>query len=478
MKKITAFLIAATLLSGILPATILRATPVPDAGGPYVADEGAEVIFDAGASMETEGGSLEFRWDFDNDGLNDTAWSSSPTASHTWYDDWTGVVKVEVSNGTVTDTATNSVTINNVAPSVEAGPDQMVNEGNLISFSGSFLDPGTLDTHNIIWDFGDGNGDTGTLTPTHIYGDGGVYTVTLTVTDDDGGLGTDTLTVTVSDLAPTADFTWTPEPQNEGSPVIFTDASTSSPDMITEWSWGFGDGETSTLQNPTHAYSDDGVYTVTLTVTDEDSSTGTISHDVTILNVAPTAAIVLVTPPPVMQGDTVSFTGSAADPGTLDTFTFEWDFGDGTTASGENVDHAYANPGVYTVTLTVTDDEGGSGSDTIDLAISPRASVDIDPDTLNLKSRGRWITCYIELPEGYNIVNIDISTVTLSYGEGEVTAEWGNVQDGVLMVKFDRSEVADMLSPGNAVELTVRGQLTDLTPFEGSDTIRVISKGK
>jgi len=72
MKKITAILIAATLLSGILPAVILQATPVPDVDGPYIADEGAEVIFDAGASTETEGGSLEFRWDFDNDGLYDT----------------------------------------------------------------------------------------------------------------------------------------------------------------------------------------------------------------------------------------------------------------------------------------------------------------------------------------------------------------------------------------------------------------------
>ena len=71
-EKITAILIAATLLSGILPAVILQATPVPDVDGPYIADEGAEVIFDAGASTETEGGSLEFRWDFDNDGLYDT----------------------------------------------------------------------------------------------------------------------------------------------------------------------------------------------------------------------------------------------------------------------------------------------------------------------------------------------------------------------------------------------------------------------
>lgn len=393
MKKITAILIAATLLSGLLPAMFLQATPVPDTNGPYVADEGTSATFNASASTETEGGSLEYRWDFDNNGTWDTPWSNSTTASYTWYDDWTGMVKVEVSNGTITDTALASVTINNVAPVVEAGPDQMADEGDLVNFSGNFTDPGILDTHDITWDFGDGDGDTGTLTPTHTYADDGVYTVNLTVIDDDGGFGTDTLTVTVN-------------------------------------------------------------------------------------NVAPTAAIDSVTAPdPIEPGDMISFNGSATDPGE-DTLTFEWNFGDGVTASGESVDHAYASPGTYTVTLTVTDDDGGSGSATYNLAIIQCATVDIDPNTLNLKSRGRWITCYIELPEGYDVLDIDVGTVTLSYGEHKVTAEWGDVQDGVLMVKFDRSEVAGILSPGGAVELTVTGELTDGTSFEGSDTIRVISRGK
>src|SRR5690606_34131692 len=94
-------------------------------------------------------------------------------------------------------------TVHNLAPVVDAGPDQTVNEGASITFSGVFTDAGSLDTHTITWDFGDGNSATGSLTPTHTYDDNGVDIVTLTVTDDGGGSASDTLTVTVNNVAPT-----------------------------------------------------------------------------------------------------------------------------------------------------------------------------------------------------------------------------------------------------------------------------------
>jgi hypothetical protein len=97
--------------------------------------------------------------------------------------------------------------------------------------------------------------------------------------------------------------------------------------------------------------------------------------------------------------------------------------------------------------------------------------IDIDPDTLNLKSKGRWITCYIDIPD-YDVNNIDISTILL---EDTIPAEWGDVQGTTLMVKFDRSEVEDYIGvPQDAVELWVTGEFYDGTEFEGSDTIRVI----
>ncbi len=108
----------------------------------------------------------------------------------------------------------------------------------------------------------------------------------------------------------------------------------------------------------------------------------------------------------------------------------------------------------------------------IDLNPKIDAVIDIDPNTLNLKSKGKWITCYIELPEGYDVNEIEISSIML---EDVIPAEWGDVQNDILMVKFDRSEVEDMLSPGT-YNFKVTGELTDGTSFEGySDEISVIA---
>jgi hypothetical protein len=98
------------------------------------------------------------------------------------------------------------VTVNNVAPTVVAGEDLTVSAGDEVQFTGVFDDPGWLDTHVIVWDFGDGASAQDTLTPTHTYNAGGSYNVTLTVTDDNGGTGTDGFQVLVRDLSVAVDL--------------------------------------------------------------------------------------------------------------------------------------------------------------------------------------------------------------------------------------------------------------------------------
>ncbi|MDH5451649.1 MAG: hypothetical protein OEX77_12290 [Candidatus Bathyarchaeota archaeon] len=124
------------------------------------------------------------------------------------------------------------------------------------------------------------------------------------------------------------------------------------------------------------------------------------------------------------------------------------------------------------------------------------AAVDIYPETLNLKSSGTWVTVYIELPEGYNVSDINVTTVFL---DGTIPADselWkiGDYdRDGVsdMMVKFDRLAVIDYIwaklyrmridpssfpKEGVIVKLIITGSL-DTETIEGSDTIRVIYQG-
>ena len=265
-------------------------------------------------------------------------------------------------------------------------------EGDEVSFEGIFSDPGWLDTHTIVWDFGDGNFAYGTLTPTHAYGDNGVYTVTLTVTDDDGGVGLDTLEVTVYNVAPTVDAGVDLE-VDEGAELIFA-GSFFDPGFLDTHTfyWDFGDGHFAegTL-TPTHAFADNGIYTVTLTVTDDDGGVGVDTLTVTVYNVAPTASIDSVTQIQwfaleeniIIMLDPANFTGSSYDPG-ADDLTFTWVWGDGTPNNvtfypnsppifpveiTQVIAHVYTEPGEYLVTLIVEDDDGGSSEATLTITV-------------------------------------------------------------------------------------------------------------
>ncbi len=109
------------------------------------------------------------------------------------------------------------------------------------------------------------------------------------------------------------------------------------------------------------------------------------------------------------------------------------------------------------------------------------ALVDFDPNTLNCHSHGRFVTCYIELPEGYDPADIDVSTVVLNDELAALLHPTGvgdEDNDGIpdRMVKFDRAEVIGLLQPGEQIEVVVSGELDDQTPFAGADFVRVICK--
>ncbi len=98
--------------------TILSSPPQADLAPVGPVDEGTPVTLDASGSSDPDEDSLQFRWDFDGDGTWDTDWSPNATVTYTWGDDWSGTVRVEVSDGELTDTAETSLVVANVSPIV------------------------------------------------------------------------------------------------------------------------------------------------------------------------------------------------------------------------------------------------------------------------------------------------------------------------------------------------------------------------
>ncbi len=187
--------------------TVSNVDPVAYANGPYSGDEGSEVLLSASATDDGVEDTLTYVWDLDNDGIFET---SGKEVSFNCIDDSVNTTTVKVTDGdggSSTDSAI--VTCNNVAPEVNAGEDQAVDEGELVTINPSFSDVGINDVHTAVVDWAGVLHGLGTVTSPFSYSDSfcdeGSYVVEVSVTDDDFGVGSDSLTVIVNNVAPTFD---------------------------------------------------------------------------------------------------------------------------------------------------------------------------------------------------------------------------------------------------------------------------------
>ncbi len=206
---------------------------------------------------------------------------------------------------------------------------------------------------NFAWKFGDGGSSTDE-NPKHTYKTAGIFTPGLLVSNSSGAdIESKTNLINVqSGEAPTADFNASPPTGIAPLNVQFTDASAGN---IDNWTWDFGDGVVSSLQNPEHNYLSPGFYNVKLIVSGSDGI-GT-ENKVNIINVLegeePTAAF-FAEP---LTGN-APFTVHFFDTSGGDVANYIWDFGDGNTSTDQNPVHKYENPGIFTVKLTVSNKDG------------------------------------------------------------------------------------------------------------------------
>jgi PKD repeat protein len=181
---------------------------------------------------------------------------------------------------------------------------------------------------------------------------------------------------------PFASFSVAPSP-TAGQLVAFDGSASSDPGgTIVSYEWSFGDGQSASGATPSHAYVEPGNYTVTLKITNAENKTGEISHTITVAKALPIAAFSVTTTSPT-AGQSVAFDGSASSDPDGPIANYEWNFGDGESASGATPSHIYAKPGSYTVTLKVADDEGKTGEVSHLVNIAQPVSLSSQPVSLS-----------------------------------------------------------------------------------------------
>jgi PKD repeat protein len=313
------------------------------------------------ASSDGDGQVVSWSWNF-----GDNQSSSEREPSHTFPAPGTFTVTLTIAdNDGAGDQASAQVNVKAPPPPPPNKPPHADFDVSCQDLTCTFTDRSTDDDgtiQNRVWDYGDGN--TG-ITPSHTYASAAKYHVTLTVTDDDGATNSRTKDADAKAPAPGnqpphAEFTVACP--NTDLSCTFTDQSTDTDGSIASRSWDYGDGNSGTTAS--HTYQAAGTYHVTLTVTDNDGATDSRTHDANpkapAPNQAPHAEFTVACPNTDLS---CTFTDQSTDTdGTI--ASRSWDYGDGN--SGTTASHTYPTAGTYHVTLTVTDNDGATNSQTHD----------------------------------------------------------------------------------------------------------------
>ncbi|MHA1545154.1 MAG: PKD domain-containing protein [Alphaproteobacteria bacterium] len=326
---------------------------------------GESIIFDSTGSSDVDGDVLEFSWNF-----GDGATATGPGPSHAYAvpGEYRVVLAVDDGAGVGNAVARETIIVQvNAPPVARPGPDMTVTIGQKFRFNGA----GSTDADgNILsyqWDFGNGRRGAG-VAPIFAYAKTGQYRVRLTVADDAGlanSTGSATMVVRVVDganLAPVADAGISRE-VIVGTLVTFDATGSKDPDgNLIAYDWDFGDGGRATGLTPTHSFWRTGKYDVRLTVRDDSGLANASASTIVTLRVIdqPNIAPIAHAGPDraVTVGEIITFNGYKSTDPDGNIVAYNWNFGNGHTATGIRVQYAYPKAGRYVAILTVTDDSG------------------------------------------------------------------------------------------------------------------------
>jgi hypothetical protein len=346
---------------------VVNRRPVANAGTDAGAFKNTLLTLDGSLSLDPDDDTLSFAWTQVSGPI--VALTGANTAKPTFTPTMSGVY---VFNLTVNDGFGGldwdnvTITVTNRDPIADAGMDQTVAVGSLVTLDGSASSDPDGDPKTFAWTQTSGpavtliGADTAkpTFTPTVI----AIYSFQVRVSDNDGGSRTDTMTVNViNGLPPVADAkVWPGSTGRIGTVFVFDGSNSTDPDgTITGYLWDFGDLATNPRAKAPHSFGTAQVFTVKLTVTDNDGMTNRTTLQIDVVSGTPPVADIKVWPGATGYIGTVFvFDGAnSTDPdGSISTYS--WDLGDGNVTPDVKINHSFASKGQFAVSLTVIDNDG------------------------------------------------------------------------------------------------------------------------
>ncbi|TVR81554.1 MAG: PKD domain-containing protein [Chitinophagaceae bacterium] len=397
-----------------------------------------------------------YTWDFGDGSVTS---SSDSTTTHTYTNPGVFYPVLILDNGIgcqFSVPSPDSIVVGTIQPDFTSNSNLLCEPGDVYFGNLTTSEPAL---NYVEWHFGDGN-TSNSFSPVHNYGAAGVYDVTLYVAND---ICSDTLTLPAFlevDPGPVADFSKSDSVVCRPATVIFTDESTSL-HPIQSWEWDFGDGQTSTSQNPVHTYTTAGQYTITLSVTNINGCQDVFTREIEILDLP---IVTTGNDEIICTGDTVQLNAGGG---------ISYDWSPSASLIGSNTSSPFAFPTTTTTyTVVVTDTNNCQSSALIEVVVNQLPTVSISPDTAICP--GETVDLFAD--GGVNYQWVSDSTLSCLNCQNPTAAPVNNNTYTVIVTDANNcvnSESVNILI--NDVPFVSIDSIKDVSCFDGNDGMAIVS---